>query len=199
MSNPVFSRRSVLASLAGTAALSALPRTALAFSTAQAKALITKTVDEIMAIINSGKSETVMLNDFARVFSKYADTGTIAQLVLGVEWRSASNAQRAAFEKAFTGYITRKYGRRFRELIGGRVEVIDAKAVKSFYEISTLTYQAGQAPFDVVYVVADSSGLFIDMKVEGISLVKSERSLVGEMLDRRGGDLNALVAHLNTL
>ena len=33
----------------------------------------------------------------------------------------------AAFTAAYQGYISRKYGRRFREFIGGRIEVVDAR------------------------------------------------------------------------
>ena len=41
----------------------------------------------------------------------------------------------AAFTKAFRGYISRKYGKRFREFIGGKIEVRGARPVKSFFEV----------------------------------------------------------------
>ena len=112
--------------------------------------------------------------------------------------RAASASQKRAFTQAFQGYVGRKYGKRFREFIGGRIEVQDAKQVKSFYEVRTITTITGHAPFEVVFVVSDHNGRFIDMKIEGISLVKSERSEIGAMLDRRRGDLNKLIADLKT-
>jgi phospholipid transport system substrate-binding protein len=187
-------RRSFLTMILASATLTG--HAAFAFSTAQAESLIDKAVADINSIINSGKAENAMLKDFERIFSKYADGNRIGQLVLGADGRSASAGQKSAFSKAFQSYISRKYGRRFREFIGGSVEVKSAKAVKSFYEVKTNATLKGSAPFEVVFVVADDSGRFIDMKIEGISLVKAERAEIGAMLDKRKGNLDLLVADL---
>ncbi len=198
MSEYSMTRRAVLAGLAGVAALAVLPGRALAFSTAQAEALIDKVVRDINKIIASGKSEAAMIRDFEKVFVNYADVGRIALLVLGPDGRAASASQKRAFTKAFQGYVGRKYGKRFREFIGGKIEVQGARPVKSFYEVRTMTTISGHAPFEVVFVVSDQNGRFIDMKIEGISLVKSERSEIGAMLDRRRGDLNQLINDLKS-
>ncbi len=191
-------RRAALAGLAGAAALVALPGRALAISAGQAEALIDKVVADINKIIASGKSEAAMIRDFEKVFVDYADVSRIALLVLGPDGRAASASQKRAFTKAFQGYVGRKYGKRFREFIGGRIEVRGARPVKSFYEVQTMTTITGHAPFEVVFVVSDKNGRFIDMKIEGISLVKSERSEIGAMLDRRRGDLNKLINDLKS-
>lgn len=195
MNNSV-SRRFVLG--AG-AALALLPARAMAFSASEAQALIGRAVAEITTIINSGKSEAAMLKDFEAIFTRYADVSAIGQLVLGVDGRSASDAQKAAFAEAFKVYMARKYGRRFREFIGGTVKVRGTTQVKSFYEVQTMAELRGQSPFDVVFVVADRNGKFIDMKIEGISLVKAERTEIGAMLDKRRGNLDQLIADLRTM
>lgn len=194
--NSMQNRRFVLSGLTAIGAASALPGSALAYSAGEANTLITRVVAEITTIINSGRSQAAMFGDFERLFARYADVPRIAQLVLGPDNRRATPAQRAAFAEAFKGYMARKYGRRFREFIGGRLEVNNTRAVKSFYEVSTTAYLAGEAPFEVVFVVADSNGRFIDMKIEGISLIKAERTEIGSMLDRRGGDISRMIEAL---
>lgn len=179
--------------------LSASGSAAFAFSTDQARNLIGKVVGEINAIINSGKSEAAMLREFEGIFSRYADGAIIGQLVLGPDGRTASNGQKEAFANAFQYYVARKYGRRFREFIGARIEVTDARAVKTFYEVTTTAHLAGEAPFEVEFVVADRNGRFIDMKIEGISLVKAERAEIGAMLDKRRGDLDLLINDLKSM
>ncbi len=192
------SRRAVLAG--GTAmALSVLAGPAVAYSVDQARSLIGKVIDDINRIINSGKSEAAMLRDFEGVFSRYGDTAIIGQLVLGADARTASDRQKADFAEAFKIYISHKYGRRFREFIGGKIEVIAARAVKSFYEVDALAHLAGQSPFEIGFVVADKNGKFIDMKIEGISLVKAERAEIGAMLDKRGRDLDRLIQDLKRM
>jgi len=169
-----------------------------AFSTAQAEKLIDKAVADINKIINSGKSEAAMFVDFERLFGKYADSGRIGQLVLGPDGRSASASQKTAFTNAFQTYMSRKYGRRFREFIGGKVVVEGAKPIKSFYEVKTTAILKGEPPFEVLFVVADDSGRFIDIVIEGISLVKAERTEIGAMLDKRKGNLDQLIMDLKT-
>ncbi len=193
MNNP--SRRHFLALSA--AVVAAGP--AVALSDSEAKSLVDKVVKEINGVINSGKSQSGMIADFERIFVRYADVNTIARSTLGADARSASKAQLAAYTKAFRGYISRKYGKRFREFVGGRIEVQSARKVKSFYEVKTLTTLKGSSPFELNFLVSDRSGkdLFFDMVIEGISLRLSERTEIGSMLDRRKGNLDQLIADLN--
>ena len=197
----ILSRRSLGLGLVSSLALAALPREAFALTSEAAKSLVDKTVAEINAIISSGKSEGAMLADFEKLFARYADVATIARSALGPAARNASKAQISGFTKAFQGYISRKYGRRFREFIGGRIEVNEAKAVKSYYEVITTAYLNGESPFEVRFHVSDKSGksLFFNIIIEGVNMLASERTEVGALLDKRGGDLDRLIADMKSL
>lgn len=190
-------RRTVLTGLAATvAAVAAQP--ALALTVGEARALIDRLVGEVNAVINSGRSENAMLGDFERIFARYADVPVIARSALGPAARSASSAQIAAYTEAFRGYIARKYGRRFREFIGGRIEVDDARPVKNYFEVISTAHLRGEAPFEVRWLVSDRSGrnLFFNLIIEGVNMLASERAEIGAMLDRRRGDIAALTADL---
>jgi len=195
-------RRGMLALLAGGVAFAALaPRGALAMDTAEARALIDRAVGEINGVINSGQSETAMYAAFEQIFARYADVAIIAQSALGVAARQASPAQMKAFTASFQTYISRKYGRRFREFIGGKIEVIGAQQVKSFYEVISTAYLRGEAPFEVRFQVSDRSGrdLFFNIIIEGVNMLASERTEIGALLDARRGNLDQLIADLRTL
>jgi phospholipid transport system substrate-binding protein len=194
------SRRSFSATLSAFALAAVVPLPSLALTDSGAAALIGKLVGDINTVINSGKSESAMYAEFERIFARYADVPTIARTTLGPAARGASSGQMSAYTKAFQGYISRKYGKRFREFIGGKIEVQGARAIKSFYEVQTVAILKGEPPFAVTFLVSDKSGkdLFFDMLIEGISLLKAERTEVGAMLDRRRGDIDGLVADLKT-
>ncbi len=163
--------------------------------------LIDRAVGEMNSMIDSGKSETAMYGDFEKIFAKYADVQAIARSALGLAGqKAASAAQMTAFTKAFQGYISRKYGRRFREFIGGRIEVSDARALKSYFEVISVAHLQGEAPFDLRWHVSNKSGrdLFFNIIIEGVNMLASERTEIGAMLDRNGGDLDALIAALKT-
>ncbi len=189
-------RRTALTLLAGAAALAALPAAAL--TEANARRLVDQVVSDINGIINSGRSEQAMFSQFETLFRRYGDVPIISRSALGPVARGASRAQLDAFADAFASYLSRKYGRRFREFIGGRIEVTGTRKVRDYWEVLSVTKLQGQAPFEVVFRVSDKSGQnrFFDIVIEGISLLKTERTEVGAMLDQRRGNLDALIRDL---
>lgn len=171
---------------------------AFALNDGQAKALVDRVVNDINKVIASGKPVSRMIKDFETIFRKYADVNIIARSTLGADAKRISSSQMKSYTDAFRGYIARKYGKRFNEFVGGRIEVKGARKVKSWYEVKSTAYLRGEPPFEVLFLVSDRSGkdLFFDMVIEGVSLRLSERTEIGSMLDRRNGDINALIQDL---
>jgi phospholipid transport system substrate-binding protein len=198
---PELSRRGALGALAATAAMLALPGTAQALTVGEARGLIDRAVADVNAVISSGASEASMLASFEKIFVKYADVPTIARSSLGPAARGASAADLAAYTKAFQRYIARKYGRRFREFIGGRIEVVDARPLKTYFEVISVAKLKGQAPFDLRWYVSDKSGrdLFFNLIIEGVNMLASERAEIGAMLDANKGSIPALAAALRKI
>ncbi|MDZ7711480.1 MAG: ABC transporter substrate-binding protein [Roseovarius sp.] len=191
-------RRSVMASGLAALGLAALPGTARALTKARARTLIDQVVGDINKVIASGKPLSRMIADFERIFTRYGDVPIIARSTLGADANRISGAQMRAYTEAFRGYIARKYGKRFNEFAGGKIEVKDVREVKSWHEVRSTAYLPGQSPFEVSFLVSDRSGQdkFFDMVIEGISLRLSERTEIGVMLDRRNGDIGALINDL---
>ena len=193
-----YTRRAVLGVVLVLAAAFTMPQASSALSNSSAEALIDKVVADINRVIGSGKSESAMLKDFEGIFERYSDESYIAAYAMGVDARRATSAQKRAFSDAFGTYISRKYGKRFREFIGGTIDVNGVKKVKSWYEVRAVVKLRGKAPFDVTFFVSDRTGkdLFFNIYIEGVNLLLSEREEIGAMLDRRGGNIDAMIADL---
>jgi len=178
--------------------LSLIPASAFALTDAQAKSLVDQVVRDINRVIASGKSLPGMIREFEGIFRKYADVHVIASSTMGPDFKRMSRSQQRAYTDAFRGYVARKYGKRFKEFEGGRIEVKAARQVKSLYEVRSTAYLPGESPFEVRFLVSGRSGknLFFDMVIEGISLRLTERTEMGAMLDRRNGDFDAMIADL---
>ncbi len=178
-----------------------LPRPAHAVDQGTATALVQQVSADITRIINSGQSESRMIRDFENVLSRYADMPTIARSVLGPASRSASAGDLRGFQSAFQGYMARKYGRRFREFIGGSINVQRAQDSGRFVEVVTRVTLRGSGPLEVRFRVWDRSGAprFIDLLIEGISLVITERNEIGALLDRNGGNIGAVSNAIRSL
>ena len=194
----LFNRRRVLLTGAAGAASLALPLPALAASISGSRSLVDRLVGEINQVIASGMSENQMYGRFETLFDQYSDVPTIALYCLGPAARTATDSQRQSFIRAFRVYIARKYGARFHDFIGGRVEVNDARQVNNYVEVITTAYLRGRDPFRVDFHVSDRSGrlAFFNIIIEGVNMLLSERTEIASMLDRRGGNIDALIADL---
>ncbi|MEM9852900.1 MAG: ABC transporter substrate-binding protein [Pseudomonadota bacterium] len=189
-------RRGFISGALAAAMLAASP--ALALNDRQAEALVSKLVSEINAVIASGKSEGAMIRDFEGIFARYGDVPAIARSALGPTARSLNAADLRSYTSAFAGYISRKYGKRFREFIGGRIEVNGARPAGRFFEVSTTAFLRGENPFEVTFIVSDRTGedLFVNMLIEGVNMLATERVEVTALLDRNRGNVAGLINDL---
>ena len=160
--------------------------------------IVDKAVSEINQIINSGDTQKQMLKSFERVFNAYADVPTIAKYALGRDVRAASKVQLNAYIKAFSGYFANKYGKRFREFIGGRIEIKSVVKVKNYYSVNTIAHMPAYEPFEVDFLVSDRSGqpLVFNLIIEGVNMLLAERQEIGALLDRNSGNIDALIDDL---
>jgi phospholipid transport system substrate-binding protein len=198
MPNNQFTRRFFCSSAGAFAALGLTAAPTFAMTESQARGLVDRLVGEINKVIASGKSESAMIRDFEKIFVRYADTSIMARYALGADARRASKSQLRNFTKAFQVYIANKYGRRFREFVGGRVEVKSSRQIRSGFEIRAIAYLKGQSPFEVTFLVSNKSGkdLFFNMFIEGVNLLLTERTEIGALLDKRKGNIDQLIADL---
>ncbi|WP_425466564.1 MlaC/ttg2D family ABC transporter substrate-binding protein [Paracoccus subflavus] len=192
-------RRGVLALMgAGTAAVLMPGGGAWALDANQARALIDRALGEVYRVINAGQPPAQMYREFETIFARYADVDVIARSALGPAARQAGPAALAAYTQAFQGYIGRKYGKRFREFIGSRIEVTGARPLKSFFAVTSVAYLNGRAPMEVEWHVSNKSGRdrFFNIIIEGVNMLASERAEISAMLTARRGDLAGLTADL---
>lgn len=192
-------RRGLLAGLAGGALSLVLPQAVPAMTADQATRLIDRVVAEINAAINSGRSEGAMYREFERIMARHANVPYLALNTLGrAAATRATRAQLQDYNEVFRAYISRKYGSRFREFIGGRLEVTGVRDLGQRVQVVTTAYLRGEDPFEVVFEVRERSGrlLFENMYIEGVNMLAQERELIRPILDRNGGDIEALMRAL---
>ena len=179
-------------------AFSGVPTFGWAANAKDAEVLVAKLVADINAVISSGNSEPVMVKQFEKIFKSYADVPTITRYALGNDARALSKSQMERFTKVYSVYVSHKYGRRFREFIGGKIVVQKSRPIKSFFEVETLAHLKGWEPFTVSFLVSNRSGklLFFNMFIEGINMLLSERTEIGAMLDKRRGNIEKVMEDL---
>ncbi|MFT3974977.1 MAG: ABC transporter substrate-binding protein [Amaricoccus sp.] len=193
-------RRDLLLGLAAAGALSALGAPARAQATGQAQDLVTSLTGELTQLVNSGRGDSQMYQGFEDILSKYADLTAIGASVLGPPWRAASPAQKQAFVKAFSHYLSRRYGKQFRDYKNAQIKVTGAKdGGRVGVLVNSQVLRPGQETVNVDWQISGQSGSLkvVNLVIEGVSMLASERANMGSMLDAAGGNLDKLVAQLN--
>ena len=197
MNKSFLNRRYFVISL-GTVVASVSGNFGWAATAKDAELLVGRVVREINAVISSGNSEAIMLKQFEKIFKSYADVKTIARYALGNDARALNKVQMDRFTEIYSVYVSHKYGRRFREFIGGKIVVQKSRPIKSFFEVETLAHIKGWEPFTVSFLVSNKSGklLFFNIFIEGINMLLSERTEIGAMLDKRRGNIKKVMKDL---
>ena len=196
--NMNISRRVLLSSVSGVVAMASLP--AFALSTNNGQAFVEKAVGDLEGIMNSGKSGGALQSAVGGFFRKYADVPTIARAVLGAPWRGMDGGQRNAYVAAFEGYAVRKYSSSFKSFSGGKAQIVNVRdGGKAGVLVDVDFVKAGQSPSKLQVQVSDGGGSakILDMKVEGVSMIGTEREQVRSLLAQNGGDVNKLIAALS--
>lgn len=192
-------RRDLLLGLVAAGALVALGGPARAQATAQAQALVNGLSAELTQLVNSGRSDAQILNGFETILAKYADLTAIGASVLGPPWRGASAAQKSAFISAFSHYLSRRYGKQFRQYKDAQIKVTGAKdGGRVGVLVNSQVLRPGQETVNVDWQISAQSGSpkVVNLVIEGVSMLASERANMGSMLDAAGGSIDKLTANL---
>ncbi|MGB3146423.1 MAG: ABC transporter substrate-binding protein, partial [Paracoccaceae bacterium] len=83
----------------------------------------------------------------------------------------------------------------------GKIEVRDARPLTKFFEVVSTAKLSGQAPFEVRWHVFEIGGQrrFFNIIIEGVNMLAAERTEIGAMLDKSGGNIDKLIANLKSI
>jgi phospholipid transport system substrate-binding protein len=130
----------------------------------------------------------------------YFDTQYAAQLVLGKYWRTATADQRTRFVNAFKDSMLQNYGNALVEFTANRLKVQPGRVDpgSDFATVSTTVSRDDGTTVPVLYVLHKTPDGWKawDVKIEGISYVKSFRDDFAAQIDQKG--LDAVIARLES-
>ena len=139
--------------------------------------------------------------ELKKLFQKYVDVPIIARAILGKSWRDANSDQRERFIYAFKTYVSNKYGKQFSEFKGTKLQIVKSRdtQTKAGVLVSTEVLVPGNTPLKVVWQVSDGSGSLklIDMRVEGISMLSTERQEFRSKLKKFNGSIDDLILSIS--
>lgn len=194
-------RRDLLKTTAALALLFAVPGVARAApSPNDAAAFVRSLADDLLKVLSSNTTGAELRQEVSDLIARATDIDLIGRLVLGRAVRTASPAQLGEYQRLFSDYVLRSTVERLEQYDGNSYEVTGARQVSDTDAlVDTNIARPGSPPLRVVWRLRETEGQFaiIDVVVEGISLVVTQRDEFASVIQRNGFD--GLLAQLRRL
>jgi phospholipid transport system substrate-binding protein len=163
---------------------------ARADDTEAARAVVDRTVTEVLAVLNEpGLSTDQRRNRIEAIALDRFDFDTMSKLVLARNWRRFSPDQQGQFVEQFREYLSASYGDRIERYDQEKVDLAGARLEPRGDVTVTTRIVGGEADgvqVDYRLRERDDAWRVIDVVIEGISLVSSYRDQFTEVLANGG-------------
>ena len=156
-------------------------------------------VEAIEMLADPDLTERERTSEFRRILVAAFDLPTIARFVLGRYWRRATTEERHEFQSLLEDYIVTTYAARLGRYRGETLAVGAARGEREadILVASEIIPDEGP-PVRVDWRVRGGPGSYkiIDVVVEGISMVITQRSAFASVIQRSGGRVSGLLSEL---
>jgi len=166
---------------------------AMTESEAGARAVISETVDEVLAVLrDKSKPTEERIRLLEQIVYGRFDLYVMSRLVLARNWKRFSEEQQKQYVEEFKQYLTNSYGNRIErydqqevEIIGEREEprgdvVVQTKILGGEFEGASVDYRLRKK---------ESDWRVIDVVIEGISMVSNYRDQFKSIVSSGGPEL----------
>lgn len=150
-------------------------------------------------LANPGLSADQRKAEFKKLLQGKFDIRSIGRFALGRYWNSATDAQKKEYQSLFEKMIVDVYSRRFGDYNGQDFQVGSARPEGQADSIVTTYIVPSDGPkvtVDWRIRYKDGNYKVIDVIVEGVSMATTQRSEFASIIQRGGGQIDALLSHL---
>ncbi len=147
-----------------------------------------------VSVLSNKENSTFAEREFAfrQILVEGFHMNTMSRFVLGRYWRSATSAQRSAYNALFVDFIVRVYASRFGSYNGEHFEIkkIIPSNAKGDCIVRAQIQRPSAVPIGVDFRVRQIEGSYkvVDVTVEGISLLHTHRVEFASVINRGGMD-----------
>jgi phospholipid transport system substrate-binding protein len=166
---------------------------AVAAGAEDARQFVDNVGKRVVEIINTSGNETQKQQKLRQLFTENVDIEWMGKFVLGSAWQQATEDQRQQYLKAYRDYLLARYTTNFADYTGSNYTITDAQSGDNgqfTVGMEIKSPNAKQPNTEAGYRVRLENGQFkiIDIIVEGVSLITTERSEFAAVFQQKGMD-----------
>ena len=186
----------------------ALPMMAMGTGAAQTRieasaTLVDDLVLRIRNAVETGPKSTQIKDETSAIIDTFFDYDLIARFTAGNAWRTASDSEKQAYKAAFRNVLLSLASKNFNSLKSLEYESgkITSKGEKLVIVQGKITDKSGKLP-DVIInwrvsTKKDQPPRIIDVEIQNISMLITQRQEHVAVINRNGGSFQALIDQLN--
>jgi phospholipid transport system substrate-binding protein len=156
-----------------------------------AKAEVSLLSDNITPIEHQKRFRRLMLDSF--------DLKGVGKWVIGRYWRRTSKSERVRYLDLFEKFIIATYSKRFRGYTKAKLQINGSTKSKNSALVESQINRKNSKPIKIIWRVKLSNGKYqiIDIIIEGVSWVQTQRSEFVSVIRNNGGKVSGLIKALN--
>ena len=158
------------------------------------------TSDAISMLTVEDITKTERADRFRRLMNENFAIKGIAKFVIGRHWRKATESEKKEYLQLFEDLLVDTYADRFAKYSGEKL-VVNKSEVRGKGDalVHTIMIRVdGAKPLKVTWRVRGKNGIYkiVDIIVEGISMVVTQKSEFASFIQKNGGSLGPLLIEL---
>jgi phospholipid transport system substrate-binding protein len=147
---------------------------------------------QVLDILKQTSTHQEKFDQLVTLLDSSIDLDLVARLILARHWRAADEAQQTEYLKLFRAYALDSLASKLHIYNGQEFEITDSQvAGKKDAVVRTLIVSPDRPPLHVDWRIRehdDGRLIAIDVIVESVSLIVTQRSEFGAVVERRGID-----------
>ena len=155
----------------------------------------------IAVMSNKALDKAAKQSSLEVLFADNIDFAWVGRFVMGRSWNQATPEQKASYLEAYKNFLTKHYTARFSDYTSGSFKVLSAKQTDSdefLVSMEIKSDEANAAPVAIDYKIRTAAKGFkvYDIIVEGVSMITTQRSEFGSVLNQSG--IDGLISRLQS-
>ncbi len=156
-----------------------------------AKRFIDNVGRQVLDVLKTDIAKTEKQAKLEKIFSSKVDIPFVAKFVLGQHWRAASPEQQKAYVSAYGPFVIGNYANKLTRYSGQEYALKNARADTDGSFLVTMTILGGDSADAQVDYRLRATGVnyqLVDIIVEGVSLLATQRSEFNAIVQTKGLD-----------
>lgn len=169
----------------------AISSVAYAANPAGAKTFVDTVATQVLTLVkNDALSKEQKQTKIESIFSDKVDINFVAKFVLGKHWRTATPQQQQDYVAAYKPFILKNYANKLTKYSGQTYTLKNARADGDATVVTMEINDPDGTKVNVDYRLVDSGASYkiVDISVEGVSLLTTQRSEFNGIIESKGID-----------